>query len=248
MMRAVLWIAVATVVGILLGWLLFRSPECPTCPPQQHNNSEELAMLRMENKMLVAMVRAGLSGDISSHIKSFQSMNRLPNSTSEVQSQQAVTTLQPESFANREHANQLFARLDRADKKLQKQALAEGWASGERLVRERQILWQQARRQLSPFDYMAALHQAGRPNILIIDSLGGQSAAIKQGMQPGDIIWRIDGERVLTRQEYRAQLGSMADDVERVFELRRGDQTVTVTVANPNKTVAVIAQTVEAFE
>ncbi len=222
--------------GLLSAWWLHPTPpECPTLPTCEAD-PDELAMLQWENRMLIAMVQAGLKGDISGHLQHFTDL-QTPSSASPPSPPAA------HSLPEGEVADALIDRLTRADVKLQRQALAEGWATDERLTRERQALWDQARRQLSDRDYMAALHRAGRPNRLLVDTVRRDSEA-GASLQHGDVIWSLDGHRVLTRAEYRDYLAQLPPKAPITLEIRRQGQVQQLTLSGLADAVSLIADSV----
>lgn len=220
--------------GLLSAWWL--QPQPPACPPQApcEADPKTLAMLQWENQMLMAMVKAGLKGDISGHIQTFSAMQETPPA----EHPNSPPPPAPEGAA----ADALVERLTRADLKLQRQALAEGWATDERLVRERQALWDQARRQLSDRDYMAALHRAGRPNRLLVDTVRPGSDA--EALQHGDVLWALDGHRVLTRAEFRDYLARLPENATVSVEIHRQGQSQLVMISGLADALNLIADSV----
>ncbi|MBY6188032.1 PDZ domain-containing protein [Marinobacter hydrocarbonoclasticus] len=236
--------------GALLGgaatavWL---SPDPTSCPPQAPcpADSDELAMLRWENQMLTRLVQAGLNGDISTHIQTFSAMQPKAPTAAPKPSQSAESaTAAPEPPAT--GADALVDRLTRADLKLQRQALAEGWATGDRLVRERNALWDQARRQLSDDDYMAALHRAGRPNRLLVDTVKHDGSA--RALRHGDVLWALDGQRVLTRAEYREYLSRLPDNTPLTVTIIRDGVRQQVVLNGLTNNISLIADSVPVQE
>ncbi|MBY6096356.1 PDZ domain-containing protein [Ferrimonas balearica] len=247
MLRSITVFTAGALAGGLTGALVahhWLTPQSPVCPPEAPCNvdADELAMLQWENRMLVAMVQAGLSGDISGHIQTFSAMQAPPQTNPTAAPHPVTSPAAPAQPPTGAAADALVERLTRADLKLQRQALAEGWATDERLVRERQALWDQARRQLSDHDYMNALHRAGRPNRLLVDAV---KRDIK-GLQHGDVIWALDGRRVLTRAEYRDYLATLPEQTLVTVEIRRNGQSQQLSVSGLASGLSLIADSVPA--
>lgn len=252
-------IAVALVSGLLIGvvigaalatWFVSSSPSPLAStsverPQPEQDISPELALLRQENAMLVAMVKAGLRGDISGHIQAFSQIAK-QNANPAVDEANTHTKLDTDFIADNPlpSAPQLVNRLQRADKKLQQQALAEGWATSDRLTQERQLLWQQARRQLNDNDLMDALFQAEQPNVLMVDGVRPGSQASIQGVKHGDLLWRLDGIRIFTRSEYNAHIAQLTDDVLVNVEFKRDNVVTNVVMADLKRNLSVVGDSI----
>ncbi|MBY5994168.1 PDZ domain-containing protein [Ferrimonas balearica] len=236
--RSPLWLVAGALLGAVLGWHLaprtVAQPPSPDCPTAQ-----QLALLEWENRMLVAMVQAGLQGDIAGHLDAFGAM-QAPSTQPEPPSRPA-----PDPRATSEaNADALLVRLQWADLKLQRQALAEGWATDVRLVTARRDLWDQARRQLTDREFMAALYRADQPNRLSIDTVRPGSEAQRQGLRHGDILWALDGQRTLTRDQYRTHLGTLAAEAPVSVSLRRDGETLERIVTGLEQAITLTADSV----
>ena len=170
---------------------------------QNQTLQQEVAMQTQENAWLLKMVKAGLSGDMKGHMQAFRQRPQVAHSraikanTQQVSEQVSIEDTSPAKVAKPVDAISLVQRLQRADKQLQKQALAEGWASGTQLADERAALWQQAREMLSDQQYMQGLHAVGLPNQLFMSGIrGADNRAL--GLKYGDRLVSVSGEKVQT--------------------------------------------------
>lgn len=179
----------------------------------QHNQTlqQETAMQAQENAWLLKMVKAGLSGDMKGHMQTFRQRPQITQSraikakTKPSPEQSSIEATSQPNVPQSADAISLVQRLQRADKQLQKQALAEGWASGSQLADERAALWQQAREMLSDQQYMQGLHAVGLPNQLFMSGIRGEDNRAL-GLKYGDRLVSVSGEKVFTRNELNRQL------------------------------------------
>ncbi|WP_028117223.1 hypothetical protein [Ferrimonas senticii] len=261
-MSAKLLSAATFVVGLLVSaavsvalWPASTSvsdaPVAIAVPPELADLQAELKLLQSENRMLLAMVKAGMSGDISGHIQAFSAKaegkpQSPPVAEPEPLPLDPTTAEISESKQRAVNAASLIERLQRADKLLQQQALAEGWATDQRLVLERQNLWEQARRQLPEAQYLQATFAAQRPNVLYIEGSNDAGQA-SEPLKYGDTLLSIDGQRLFTRSQYNHYLASLPAQPIVTLEVQRQGQRMQLTLNDPKRNLRLYADSVAAI-
>ncbi|MBV7315611.1 hypothetical protein [Shewanella sp. NIFS-20-20] len=222
---------VAIAVGFTAAKLLdVNEPASLAAPCAESSGEGELLRLRQESRMqqqeiewLLRMVKAGLSGNMSEHMQTYRERPL----ASQSQAVAPMNDMDPVS-QRQQVAAAMVKRTQMADVALQKQALAEGWAIDGQLANERRALWQQAKDSLSEQEYMHGLFRAHLPNVMYVGSVSAEIAA-QSGVKRGDILKRVNGVRVFSRDDLRQQL--MGIDRQASVELvldQQGQSLVTV--------------------
>ncbi|SDI80968.1 PDZ domain-containing protein [Ferrimonas sediminum] len=240
--KSLSWGVAGVLVGALGASLLGPAVELPVPEPAALSQlQEENRLLNQELALLMAVVYhiaerhdiplAGLAPADA----------RQASADSSPATEAVVSVAQEVAMAERALAQiQQAMTLDQA---LQHQALSEGWAFDASLKRQRLAIWQQARQSVSSQAYGDALARAGLPNQLYVGSVYSNSEASRQGVQPGDVILAIDGQRAFNREDLKlAGLASEGASVE--VELMRGHQSLTVWLSTLSQGLEVYSRSV----
>ncbi|MCF1427907.1 MAG: hypothetical protein LPH21_08905 [Shewanella sp.] len=239
-------IILSGLAGVLVGfsatWLTLggeRLPEAPLASVEQaelERLRRENEMQQLENDLLLKMVKAGLKGDIASHMETYRQLpgrqradTPAPERTSDAKSEAtgAGSHIDPTAF---------IARIQRADIALQKQALREGWAYDTQLAQARRELWAEAKGTLNESEYLKGLHAAGIPNVLYFGTAkSAQESAL--GLHYGDVLTHIAGVRIFNRDDLRLQLENSGETPTLELTFSRRGQTINVQVADLNNTI-----------
>ncbi|MGI2261090.1 hypothetical protein [Shewanella sp. GXUN23E] len=249
-------IILSSLAGALAGfsaaWLLLHAERLPQVQPEAAEQAaavsaeqQELARLRrevqmqqLENELLLKMVKAGLKGDIASHMETYRQLPGRQRSAS--QAPTSATSPDIESGdaapASRIDPTAFIARIQQADVALQKQALREGWAYDTQLAQARRELWAEAKETLNETEYQQGLYAAGIPNVLYFGSaMSAQASAL--GLQYGDVLTHVAGVRIFNRDDLRLQLENSGEAAMLELTFSRRGQAINVQLADLNKTI-----------